>query len=200
VWRASLITCAEAYLQQAELSLIYTVLRHVVQNVCDASHILSHHTARHLITRSRAAKFQTSTLNVWYLAKHTAGAAWWIMGLVRLISHVRSRSVGEQVAVWPRKGGPPTSWQMKNVIYVIQAPPRAPAQQGQEFLNNRVITLIDTCFLLKPGTEQHKAGISKSSSSVKHTEAWWILVPNQTYQGRSSLSIDCAEAWHRTYI
>ena len=82
--------------QQAEDSLFYIVLCHVVQNDCDTSHILSHITARHLITRSRAAKFQTSTLNVWYSAKHTARAAWWIMGFVRLISQFRSRSVGEQ--------------------------------------------------------------------------------------------------------
>ena len=81
--------------QQAEDSLFYIVLCHVVQNDCDTSHILSHITARHLITRSRAAKFQTSTLNVWNLAKHTARAAWWNMGFVRLISQVRSRSVGE---------------------------------------------------------------------------------------------------------
>jgi len=79
-----------------------------------------------------------------------------------------------------------------------RAPPRPPAQQGRKFLNIQVITLIDTCFLLKPGTEQYKAGISKSSNSAKHTEAWWILVPNQTQQGRSSLLIDYAEAWHWT--
>ena len=58
---------------------------------CDTSHILSHITARHLITRSRAAKFQTNTLNVWYSAKQTARAAWWVLGFVRLISQVRSR-------------------------------------------------------------------------------------------------------------
>ena len=58
-----LIKCAEAW-HWAALSIpfIYTVavLRHVLH--CDViHHTLSHITARHLITRSRAAKFQTST-------------------------------------------------------------------------------------------------------------------------------------------
>ena len=53
-------------IQHAQIPSNHTVIVfcHVVQNDCDTSHILSHITARHLITRSRAAKFQTSTLNV----------------------------------------------------------------------------------------------------------------------------------------
>ena len=47
--------------QQAEISLIYIVLCHVVQNDCDTFHILSQITARHLIIRSREAKFKCSS-------------------------------------------------------------------------------------------------------------------------------------------
>ena len=176
-------------IQHAQTPLNHTVivLCHVVQNDRDTSQIWSHITARHLITRSRAAKFQTSTLNVWYSAKHTARAAWWIRGSWGWSAKSATEAAGAKVKLHSLSSR--VNWCAFPLAWAAR-PPWASAQQGREFLNNRVITLIDTCLLLNPGTEQHKAGISKSSNSAKHTEAWWILVPSQTHQGRSSLIIN----------
>jgi hypothetical protein len=186
--------------QQAEVSLIYIVLCHAVQNDRDTSQTLSHITARHLITCSRVAKVQTSTLNVWYSAKHTARAAWWIMGFVRLISQFRSRSVGEQNQAHSKSQVALTFCLCELVripaLLSRTDPPSTCAARAR--IPEQPSHNINCHVFLKLGTEQHKTGISKSSNSAKHTEAWWLWIPSQTHQGRSSLSIDYAEAWHRT--
>jgi len=162
------------------------VLCHAVQNECTTSHILSHITAKYLITRSREAKVKTSTLNVWYSAKHTARAAWWNMGLVRLISQVRNRSVGEHSQAHSKS-------QIALTVFIcelVRAPallsrtaPPSPCAARARIPEQPSHNINCHMFFLKLGTEQHKAGISKSSNSAKHTEAWWILVPSQTHQG-----------------
>jgi hypothetical protein len=179
VWGASLITCAETYHRTAGWSFLdlHCVMPSSTECLWCISHFVTHYS--HLITRSRAAKFQTSTLNVWYSAKHTARAAWWTMGFVRLISQVRSRSMGEQSQAHSKSQVALTFWLCELVRVPARlsrmAPPSTCAARARipEQPSHKINCHM---FFLKLGTEQHKAGISQSStqpSTQKLDEYWY---------------------------
>jgi len=71
----------------------------------------------------------------------------------------------------------------------------------------RLLVLARHGSLQKVRTEHTSEFVTHSISSRNNFEAWhsakltaeaawWILEPSQAHQGRNSLSISCAEAWH----